>query len=62
MLSSYILVFIFAAPSHDCGNPISTLNQESDSEKIISDKLIYKFNYDSLFPTITSEVSFYLTT
>ena len=52
------LVFIFAAPSHDCNAPIFATNDGISSEDDIAEKVIYKFDYDSLFPTIASEVSF----
>ena len=55
-----IAVFIFAAPSHDCNEPILASNDDILSENDGVDKITYKFNYDSLFPTIASEVSFFL--
>ena len=55
-----ILVFIFAAPSHDCNEPILASNDNILSENDGVEQITYKFNYDSLFPTIASEVSFFL--
>ena len=57
-----ILVFIFAAPSHDCNEPILASNNDGNilSKDDGVEQITYKFNYDSLFPTIASEVSFFL--
>ena len=54
-----VLVFIFAAPSHDCNEPILASNDNNLSENDGVEQITYKFNYDSLFPTIASEVSFF---
>ena len=55
-----ISVFIFAAPSHDCNEPILASTENILSENDGVEQITYKFNYDSLFPTIASEVSFFL--
>ena len=54
------LVFIFAAPSHDCfvtQNEIDGNRNFSRNDDKIYEKATPIYDYSTLFPTITSEVS-----
>ena len=54
------LVFIFAAPSHECfvtPNEIDGNSNFSRYEDKIYEKATPVYDYSTLFPTITSEVS-----
>ena len=59
-MNHLFLVFIFAAPSHECfvtPNEIDENSNFSRHEVKIYEKATPVYDYSTLFPTITSEVS-----